>query len=381
VGSFVIEVARVLAHGEEDPPIGRAAPADAASSAGLLERAIRLAEARRFTEALSLASRILSREEQAVDARIFRGRVLLELNRPAAARAEAEQALLVRPGDPMALLLRGRAAEAMDDENAALADYGLVIERLPNSVEARARRGLLRIRRARIEEGLEDVAVAISRDPLHAVALKAEGMAFFYRRETGQAFTSFDKVVKRDPDDWEGWFYRGLVRIYRDPTIASSPPSLARLRQSVVDFTGAITADPRQRLPYVYRGDVHLGLGDYERARADYDRALALGPETANLRFQRGLAQLSLDRFDLAIEDFRRVVVLDPAITAAPYNIACAHARAGRPDEAMEWLGKAVAAGFLDGAGNLEHMKADPDLVSLRKRPDFRRLLRANRAD
>ena len=206
-------------------------------------------------------------------------------------------------------------------------------------------------------------------------------MALFYQRKTAQAFTAFDRVVRLDRDDWEGWFYRGLVRIHWTPSPRSTPPSVARYRQSLTDFTGAITADPSQALPHEYRGDVYMRLGEYERARADYDRALRLGSETADLHFQRGLARLSLDEFDLAIEDFLRVIALDRGMSAAPYNIACAHARAGRPDPAMEWLNRAVAAGFLDGVGNLEHLRVDPDLESLRSRPEFRRLLRANRAD
>lgn len=53
------------------------------------------------------------------------------------------------------------------------------------------------------------------------------------------------------------------------------------------------------------------------------------------------------------------------------YNVACACARAGRPDEAMTWLGKAVDLGFTD----LHQLEGDADLVSLRGRPAFGKLL------
>jgi len=45
------------------------------------------------------------------------------------------------------------------------------------------------------------------------------------------------------------------------------------------------------------------------------------------------------------------------------------------------WLERAVAAGFLDDPSNIDHMREDPDLESLRDLPGFQSLLRANRAD
>jgi Zn-dependent protease len=50
------------------------------------------------------------------------------------------------------------------------------------------------------------------------------------------------------------------------------------------------------------------------------------------------------------------------------YNIACAHARAGKSDQAMEWLKRAVDAGYSD----FESMEKDPDLAVLRENPDFK---------
>jgi Zn-dependent protease len=49
------------------------------------------------------------------------------------------------------------------------------------------------------------------------------------------------------------------------------------------------------------------------------------------------------------------------------YNIACAHARAGRIDQALEWIKRAVDAGYSD----LESLEKDPDLEVLRDHPEF----------
>jgi Zn-dependent protease len=49
------------------------------------------------------------------------------------------------------------------------------------------------------------------------------------------------------------------------------------------------------------------------------------------------------------------------------YNIACAEARAGRADEALAWIERAVETGYRDGAA----LASDPDFETLRSRPEF----------
>jgi Zn-dependent protease len=49
------------------------------------------------------------------------------------------------------------------------------------------------------------------------------------------------------------------------------------------------------------------------------------------------------------------------------YNIACSLARAGKPGDALGWLGKAVEAGYRDGA----HLDGDADLAKVRELGGF----------
>ena len=72
-----------------------------------------------------------------------------------------------------------------------------------------------------------------------------------------------------------------------------------------------------------------------------------------------------------AVEIDRRLVDLLPDDCLARYNLACSLARAGRPDDAIDALSRAILLGYDD----LAHMEADPDLESLRDHPDFHALL------
>ena len=72
-----------------------------------------------------------------------------------------------------------------------------------------------------------------------------------------------------------------------------------------------------------------------------------------------------------ALELDRRLVALLPEEAAARYNLACSLALSGRDDEAIDCLVESVRLGYDDVA----HMEVDPDLASLRGRPEFRALL------
>ena len=72
-----------------------------------------------------------------------------------------------------------------------------------------------------------------------------------------------------------------------------------------------------------------------------------------------------------AVEVDRMLVDRLPEDCLARYNLACSLALAHMPDEAIASLSKAVGLGYDD----VTHMDMDPDLDSLRNRPDFLALL------
>jgi tetratricopeptide (TPR) repeat protein len=74
-----------------------------------------------------------------------------------------------------------------------------------------------------------------------------------------------------------------------------------------------------------------------------------------------------------------RLAALCPDDCVVLYNLACSLALVGQGDEAIEVLGRAIAAGYDD----LDHLMTDTDLAALHQHPQFepllRRLARKNR--
>ena len=102
-----------------------------------------------------------------------------------------------------------------------------------------------------------------------------------------------------------------------------------------------------------------------------FEKLLARNGESVEVL--RTLGELVSKKGDVlrALEIDRRLVERLPNDFLARYNLACSLALAGRPDEAIDSLSSAILLGYDD----LAHLEVDPDLDSLRERPDFRALL------
>jgi tetratricopeptide (TPR) repeat protein len=82
---------------------------------------------------------------------------------------------------------------------------------------------------------------------------------------------------------------------------------------------------------YTNRGVAYYELGEFDRALADYDQAVALDPGDANALFGRAYTYYSLGRNDEAIADFDQALALDPSYVQAYSGRASAACLADPP--------------------------------------------------
>lgn len=110
--------------------------------------------------------------------------------------------------------------------------------------------------------------------------------------------------------------------------------------------------------------------GRWDEAAALYEQLATADPGEWRFAFRLGHALLMTGAYDRSIAASRAAAAAG-APPAALYNIACAEARAGRADQALQSLEEALIAGF-DG---IDRVSADPDLASLRDDPRLEVLL------
>lgn len=109
----------------------------------------------------------------------------------------------------------------------------------------------------------------------------------------------------------------------------------------------ALTADQASKLLghdviYYKRGFSHAAKGDFERAIADYTRAIELGPGNPDHWMGRGVARLQKGDVD-AVADFDRAIQLKPDNALAYHNRAAAYSAKGDLGRAVEDYSRAIA--------------------------------------
>ena len=95
------------------------------------------------------------------------------------------------------------------------------------------------------------------------------------------------------------------------------------------------TLDDKKRvIAYDNRGVAHFRQADYDRAIADYTKAIEIDPKYARARMRRGAAYGMKGDHDQAIMDSTEALKLDPTDWKAYHNRANANERKGKYDEA-----------------------------------------------
>lgn len=106
-----------------------------------------------------------------------------------------------------------------------------------------------------------------------------------------------------------------------------------------------------------------------EAAKA-YEAVTKAEPANSIAWFKLGLSLHSSGEYARAIAAFEQFERLQPQQPQGMYRIGRAYAKLGDKDKAIEWLNKAIQAGFL----NLQQFSSDPDIASLRDDPRFKEL-------
>ncbi len=90
-----------------------------------------------------------------------------------------------------------------------------------------------------------------------------------------------------------------------------------------------------QSIVYFCRGNAYYRKGDYDRAIADYTRAIQLKPNDAEAYYNRGNAYADKGDYDRAIADYERAIQLKPDLAEAYYNRGIAYKMRGEKEKAI----------------------------------------------
>ena len=152
-----------------------------------------------------------------------------------------------------------------------------------------------------------------------------------------EAVYNFNKAIIAKPNDFEGYFLRGIAKY-----------SLSDYTGAVNDFTKTLEIHPLYVRAYHYRGISNDRLGNYSDAKNDYKTAIALDPYDPDLHIALGSTKLHLNEFEDAIASFDTAIIINPSNANAYINRGIAKRFLDKLDEAVEDLNKAVYYDFFN---------------------------------
>ena len=144
-------------------------------------------------------------------------------------------------------------------------------------------------------------------DPFTANAYTNRGLARFHKGDYLGAIADYNQALRIRPGLHTAYLNRAAA--YR----ASGDPQTA-----LKDLDRAIALKKDFFQAYNNRGSLHLDLGDTKAALQDLNRAIELNKdEVAEPFYQRGYTYLAMKEFDKAIADFERAIKLAPEMAWA----------------------------------------------------------------
>jgi tetratricopeptide (TPR) repeat protein/serine/threonine protein kinase len=246
--------------------------------------------------------------------------------------------------------------------------YSKSIQLQPNNGVAYLHRGQLHLKQMQLDNAYKDLLKAIElfnpREnswPL-ADAWNERSKIDAMRGNIDQAIAGFSNAIELAPSNpWHYW----------ERSLAYEKQS--RWKEVVADCTKAIDLKQDEYGFWLVRANANFELREYEKAVKDYSQAISLNQTDLNMLRRRGDAYLALAHWEQAEADFDKLTEASPDEPEAWYLRGVAQAGLNQPEKAVADLRQASAKGFK----NLEQIKNDPRLNSLRKRKDFSELLEA----
>ena len=253
----------------------------------------------------------------------------------------------------------------------ALALYEKISTAHPDNAEALLSQGIIAIRAMHnYPWGIKKLrlAVATTKNPLEkSAALTHLALALIIQNKNPNEVTEAAVRAVADSSDQE----TTLVAILAAYRRHSSTKNLIAFLESLED------AAPGLHLAYALKAEtLSEKLGRHQDATKAFTNAITLEPSRSEYYNGRGLAWMGVGKLDFALEDFENASAVNPDDASARYNIACAQARLGMKEEALNSLARALSLDEQLAAT----ARSDSDLSSLRSDRRFQGLIDGNQS-
>src|SRR5206468_2143583 len=326
------------------------------------------------------------------------------------ARAAAETAIRLQPDLPEAHLALGFYHYYCErNYQAALDEFAIARQSLPNSAEVYLAIGAIERRQGKWAESTANLERAASLSPKDAWVLENLADNYYANKNFEAADKIFDRAIEAAPKsfgpraekaklaiDWKGDFSvlekeltqvppgvdpDGVVTFARVQLLLLQrkfPDALALLKQSPQDVSHAKPRGLFEGAIYTFLNDKEKAVSAFERARPIAEKALRESPNDASRHVTLGLILAGLGEKDAAIAEGKRAVELLPesqdAFDGPKTAVALAqiYAWTGENDQALQLLDRSLST---PNGVTVPVLRLDPIWDPLRSDPRFQALI------
>lgn len=212
------------------------------------------------------------------------------------------------PTNPQGYACRGFVHSYLGNDPEALQDFNRAIALAPKDESFYFDRAELYDRRRVFALAIQDLSRAIDLNPNFVEAYRLRGQVYEALKDFKSAIADYSQAMKLDPNADKYYQLRGEARY------------------NFADYHGAVADFSRlSPPPFESRGKAYVALGNYEKAIADLNQAVANSPYTIGDNgyryYYRGLAFWKLGKINLAVRDLETAIAGFEELPTIPRRI------------------------------------------------------------
>ena len=278
--------------------------------------------------------------KKAVDEQIRANRLLVQENFSEAIQAYSEVISMTSKNEPEILAgayhNRGFSFYNQRQYQKALDDYDMSISIDGRNADSYINRANTYVALAMNIEALADFSTAIELSPEYPVGYSNRAMVYYSMDRTAEAIVDIDKAIELAPESARLHFCRGEIQV-----------KAKEYAVAIADYTAACDLKANMPHGFIGRGKCFAAMGYFDKAIADFERALVIAPKSAELLQACAWTLATAPQSD--IRNSKRAVTVATKLCEirkkswqAFDTLAAAQAEAGQFDKASEAVAKAL---------------------------------------
>jgi eukaryotic-like serine/threonine-protein kinase len=217
------------------------------------------------------------------------------------AKTEYAKFLQARPENDWGYLEWAKCQGLLGNPSDALVGFTACIQLRDENAWPYHNRATCHVALKEYEDAVADETSAIKRDPDYLSAYTGRAKSYLALGRIPLAVADFDRVLRADPANAEILFQR-----------ANAYFALKNYAKARDDYSALIPLLPRPFVPYRSRAKVQYLLKNFDASIADWTKVAGLLPKDAESRYNIGVLQMGLRRYDQALQALENCLAIDP---------------------------------------------------------------------